>query len=194
MYDGRTGNGKPKSFDTGLGQPYENRACLFEPTGRNEHSAVAKTKLAGTGLRKIFGEELTGSDFLKIWPRIERSTISNYASDVIVRHHPCTMRFKGFTADGRAETLELLMLPLLPTRRNATHILATLAPVAEPYWLGDYPVVRTELISMRTLWVDGLPDVISAVPPKREIPRSGSRTKTSSSPAAPFQLIRGGID
>lgn len=147
-------------------------------------------RLAGTGLRKIFGEELTGTDFLRIWPRIEQSTISGHASDVIIRHQPCSMRFKGFTRDGRAEMLELMMLPLLPTERNATHILATLAPLAEPYWLGDYPIVRTELISMRTLGVERSSEGAdtSLI---NEVAEPVSAPEVSQ--AGPFQLIRGGI-
>ena len=148
-------------------------------------------RLAGTGLRKIFGKELTGQDFLGIWPRIERPAISNLASDVIVRHDACTLRFKGFISDGRAEMLELLMLPLLPTRKNATHILATIAPVAEPYWLGDHPIVRTELISMRTLGIEcsSVESVEEEVTAESDAPTGQKVSQTG-----PFQLIRGGIE
>ncbi|MEM7428268.1 MAG: PAS domain-containing protein [Pseudomonadota bacterium] len=144
-------------------------------------------RLAGTGLRKIFGKELTDKDFMAIWPRVERSTIAGLASDVILRHKPASIRFKGFTSDGRAETIELLMLPLLPARRNVTHILATMVPVAEPYWLGDQPVVRTELISIREIWIESFSDTTAPAAPA---PATSGQIET----AARLQLIRGGID
>ena len=149
-------------------------------------------RLAGTGLRKIFCKELTGSDFLGLWPQIERSTISQRASDVVVRHRPCSIRFKGFTSDGRTETLELLMLPLLPTQRNATHILATLAPVTEPYWHGDYPIIRTELISLRSLPVHSVSDISEA----GLFEKAEDETVLAEIPMAAraFQVIQGGID
>ncbi len=149
-------------------------------------------RLAGTGLRKIFGQELTDRDFLELWPRVERNAIASLASDVIVRHKAGSIRFKGFTSDGRVETIELLMLPLLPSRRNATQILATLAAVAEPYWLGDYPIVRTELISMREIWTDAFSEPVEpanrvGIPSLPETPARPAREPQ-------LQLIRGGIE
>ncbi len=149
-------------------------------------------RLAGTGLRKIFGKELTGEDFLELWPRVERNAIAQLASDVIIRHKPSSLRFKGFTSDGRVETIELLMLPLLPSRRNATHILATLAPVAEPYWLGDHPIVRTEMISMREIWTESFSEpAVPAPAPLASIKRPAPANQPG---AAQLQLIRGGIE
>ena len=40
-------------------------------------------RLAGTALRKIFGKELTGSDFLALWSAVEQTTIAELASTVL---------------------------------------------------------------------------------------------------------------
>lgn len=111
-------------------------------------------RLAGTGLRTIFGLELSGNDFLGLWPEIEQSTIAERANEVIAQHKPSVIRFKGFTDDGRAEGMELLMLPLLSSNCHTTQIIAVIVPFTEPYWIGQRPIVRTELISMRPIWLN----------------------------------------
>ena len=112
-------------------------------------------RLAGTALRTIFGKELTGTSFLDLWSPVERTTIAGLAATVLSKHQPATVRFKGFAKDGRAEGVEMIMLPISShTNRQETQILAAIAPLTAPYWLGVHPIVRTELISHRLIRTD----------------------------------------
>lgn len=111
-------------------------------------------RLAGTALRKIFGKELTGTDFLALWSPIEQTTIAELASTVLSAHQPATVRFKGFSSDGRAEGIEMIMLPISHANRKETQIVAAIAPLTAPYWLGVHAIVRTELISHRLIRTD----------------------------------------
>ncbi len=112
-------------------------------------------RLAGTALRTIFGKELTGTNFLHLWSPVERTTIADVASTVVANHQPATVRFKGFAKDGRAEGIEMIMLPISSQgEQNETQILAAIAPLTAPYWLGVHPIARTELISHRLIRTD----------------------------------------
>ncbi len=111
-------------------------------------------RLAGTDLRKIFGKELTGTDFLSLWSPVEQGTIAELAALVVSKHQPATVRFKGFVRDGRAEGIEMIMLPMTHAQRQETQIVAVIAPLTGPYWLGVHPIVRNELISHRVIRTD----------------------------------------
>lgn len=111
-------------------------------------------RLAGTALRKVFGKELTGTDFLSLWSQVEQDTILELAALVVSKHQPATVRFKGFARDGRAEGIEMIMLPMVTTQQNETQIIAVIAPLTGPYWLGVHPILRNELISHRLIRTD----------------------------------------
>ncbi len=111
-------------------------------------------RLAGTALRKVFGKELTNTDFLALWSPVEQATIAELASIVVAKHQPATVRFKGFVKDGRAEGFELILLPMTHANRQETQIVAAVAPLTGPYWLGVHPIIRTELISHRIIRTD----------------------------------------
>ena len=184
-----------------------------------------KFRLAGTALRTIFGKELTGTGFLALWSPVERTTIAGLAATVLSQHQPATVRFKGFAKDGRAEGIEMIMLPISnQDDPQETQILAAIAPLTAPYWLGVHAIVRTELISHRLIRTDpyaamdsrpqdvfadkGRP-LTAPVPeeskpvPKR-VPQHYPTTTTNqnatsgvhsaSSEPIKLQLIRGGID
>ncbi|NNF79916.1 MAG: PAS domain-containing protein [Rhizobiales bacterium] len=111
-------------------------------------------RLAGTALRKIFGKELTGTSFLELWSPVEQTTIADLASIVISKHQPATVRFKGFAEDGRVEGIELIMLPMVHADRRETQIIAAIAALTGPYWLGMHSIVRNEMISHRLIRTD----------------------------------------
>ncbi len=121
---------------------------------RNPVQSAYAFRLAGTALRKFFGKELTGTSFLALWSPVEKATIAELASLVVSKHQPATVRFKGFVKDGRAEGLELIMLPITRADRQETQIIAAIAPLTGPYWLGVHPIVRNELISHRVIRTD----------------------------------------
>ncbi len=112
-------------------------------------------RLAGTALRTIFGKELTGTNFLHLWSPVERTTIAELAATVLSNHQPATVRFKGFAKDGRAEGIEMIMLPISSqSEQHETQILAAIAPLTAPSWVGVHAIARTELISHRLIRTD----------------------------------------
>ena len=121
---------------------------------RNPVKPTFTFRLAGTELRKIFGKELTGTNFLGLWSSVEQTTIAELASIVISKHQPATVRFKGFANDGRVEGFEMILLPMLHSERQETQIITAIAPLTGPYWLGMHPIVRNELISHRLIRTD----------------------------------------
>ncbi|MCP5081905.1 MAG: PAS domain-containing protein [Alphaproteobacteria bacterium] len=181
-------------------------------------------RLAGTALRKIFGKELTGTSFLALWSPVEQTTIAELASIVISKHQPATVRFKGFAEDGRVEGIELIMLPMVHTDRRQTQIIAAIAPLTGPYWLGMHAIVRNEMISHRLIRTDpysgvdsrpqdvfadkGRPLTAPVMAESKPLPGKAPQHYPSSSahadatvatpriefPPRKLQLIRGGID
>lgn len=95
-------------------------------------------RLAGTRLCALFGRELKGESFVKLWDRTDQAALRELIGVVMEEKVGVVASASGFKADDDLLTinLELLLLPLAYRSKNDARVLGSLAPLAAPYWLG----------------------------------------------------------
>jgi hypothetical protein len=95
-------------------------------------------RLAGTRLCALFGRELKGEGFLKLWERSGQTSLRELIAVVLEEKCGVVASVSGATASDAvlAVKLELLLLPLASETRAEARIMGALAPMAAPYWLG----------------------------------------------------------
>jgi hypothetical protein len=95
-------------------------------------------RIAGTRLCALFGRELKGENFLKLWQRTGQTTIRELIAVVMDEKVGVVASVNGSTSDDTLlpVNLEMLILPLASHARGEARVMGALAPLAAPYWLG----------------------------------------------------------
>lgn len=95
-------------------------------------------RLAGTRLCALFGRELKGESFIRLWERSGQTAIRELLAVVMEEKAGVAASVTGSTGDDSllAVNLELLLLPLSHQSKAEARVLGALAPMAAPYWLG----------------------------------------------------------
>jgi hypothetical protein len=95
-------------------------------------------RIAGTRLCALFGRELKGESFIRLWQRPNQTALRELIGVVMEEKVGVVASVTGATADDTLlpVTLEMLMLPLAYQSRAEARLLGALAPMAAPYWLG----------------------------------------------------------
>jgi hypothetical protein len=108
-------------------------------------------RLAGTRLCALFGRELKGESFLKLWPRPAQANIREMLAAVIDEKAGMVASATAAPADDSLLTiqLELLLLPLAFRSRSEARLLGAMAPMTAPYWLGAKTIGPLTLGSFR---------------------------------------------
>lgn len=114
-------------------------------------------RLAGTGICRLWGRELTGRNALEGWHRFDHATLAKALEGVITTLQPFVARFSAQSEDGETVGIELLALPAYPDGRREPHILASFLPFREPQWSGERRLAGFELSSLRVIWTEPLP-------------------------------------
>jgi len=101
-------------FDRGLGHPF---------------------RLAGTRVCALFGRELKNEHFTDLWDG-SRAAIADLLDGIADEATGLVASASGHTAEGWAQDVELVLLPL--AHRGDTHarMIGALAPLSVPFWLG----------------------------------------------------------
>jgi len=133
---------------------------VLEADGLARHSF----RLAGTRLCALFGRELKGESFVKLWQRSGQAAIRELIAVVVEEQAGIVAQVTGATADDRLlpVNLELLLLPLAYPMRAEARVLGAMAPTATPYWLGAKATGPLTLGMFRHVG----PAVDAAVPPR----------------------------
>ena len=108
-------------------------------------------RLAGTRVCALFGREVKGWSFADLCNEESRGEIESLLVAVSEDKTGAVAGLRGETADGLDLALELLLLPLAHQGEARIRALGVLAPMQPPYWLGERPLVRLELRSVRHL-------------------------------------------
>ncbi len=114
-------------------------------------------RLAGTGICRLWGRELTGRQVLEDWRHVERDTMRKAFDGVATALQPFVARFAARSLDGEEVGIELLALPVYPAARRQPQILASLMPFREPVWSGECRLTSFRLSSLRVIWTEPLP-------------------------------------
>ena len=98
--------------------------------------------LAGTRVCALFGREIKGERFNALWSEASRAQISNIGNAAVNEAIGAVAGVTGRTEKGAETELELLLLPIDHDGRTRVRALGSLAPLAQPYWLGAEPIVE----------------------------------------------------
>ena len=93
-------------------------------------------RLAGTRVCALFGRELRGQSFLGLWDADSRAALADLMSTVGDDTAGAVASVSARTAEGWAQGLELLVLPLRQRGETQARMIGVLAPFSVPFWLG----------------------------------------------------------
>ncbi|MBN9028151.1 MAG: PAS domain-containing protein [Rhizobiales bacterium] len=108
---------------------------------------TAPFRLAGTRFCANLGRELTGSDFLSLWPSADRDALTSALGAIVSNGATAVLEVLGRTGRGNPLTAEMLLLPVSQDGRRIDRVLGLLAPLERPYWLGLHPIPQLEIAS-----------------------------------------------
>src|SRR5262249_42316291 len=93
-------------------------------------------RLAGTRVCALFGRELKNERFIDMWSAASRAMVADLLDSVADEATGLVASASGRTAEGWAQDVELVLLPL--AHRGDTHarMIGALAPLSTPFWLG----------------------------------------------------------
>ncbi len=114
-------------------------------------------RLAGTGICRLWGRELTGREVLENWRPHERDSMTKALDGVVTAHQPFVARFAARSLDGDDVGIEILALPVYKDARREPYVLASLMPFREPAWSGESRLTTFGLSSLRVIWTEPLP-------------------------------------
>lgn len=108
-------------------------------------------RLAGTRVCALFGRELKNQGFFDLWDAAGRAALADLIDGVADEATGLVASAKGRTAEGWAQDVELVLLPL--AQRGDTHrrMIGALAPLSAPFWLGTAALGALTLGTVRHL-------------------------------------------
>lgn len=105
-----------------------------------DHGAGYPFRLAGTRICALFGRELKGESFVRLWDAESQRTIVELLGILADEWVGTVAGVAARDGNGEAVDLELLLLPLSATRPNLQRTIGILAPLKVPPWIGLSPV------------------------------------------------------
>jgi hypothetical protein len=108
-------------------------------------------RLAGTKVCALFGRELKGEPFAKLWGDAWREPAIKLVDLTADEWVGLVAGVTGRVDDGPTVDLELLLLPLSYRGRAHARVLGVLAPLGTPLGLGTTPLTSLQLGSLRHL-------------------------------------------
>jgi hypothetical protein len=108
-------------------------------------------RLAGTRVCALFGRELKNAPFVSLWDSETRVALADLLDVIADEATGVVAAARGRTAQGWAQDVELVLLPL--TQRGDTHarMIGALAPLSVPFWLGSAKLGALTLGNIRHL-------------------------------------------
>ena len=127
----------------------------------------ATVRLAGTRVCALYGRELKGMPFARLWGPHAADPwrlIEIVAQDTL----GVVAGLRGTNAAGESLDMELLLLPLRHRGRTQVRALGTLTPESAPHWLGLRPLVSSETTALRVLARRGTEGGLPPSPPAND--------------------------
>jgi hypothetical protein len=119
-------------------------------------------RLVGTGIARLWGNGLTGTEVAADWPEVYRHSLAHALDGVCDRHQSFVARLKGVTAGGEAVGLELFAAPVEASDGASIQAWCSVVAIREPAWLGRIPIVYTELSNLIAVGMDRLAGEIAS--------------------------------
>jgi hypothetical protein len=108
-------------------------------------------RLSGTRLDALFGRDLKGSSFGRLWGETHRRPIREIVTDVLDESLPAVIGGSAGPDGAQPLRFEMLLLPLRHLGRTHARMLGSLAFASTPTWLGLRPVCDLNVTSWRML-------------------------------------------
>jgi hypothetical protein len=143
-------------------------------------------RLAGTRVCAIFGRELKGESFVRIWDEADRGHIHDLVAIVADEGTGIVAGAVATASEDRTTELELLLLPLLHEGPAHVRLLGALSPLKVPFWLGRSPVETLTLGALRHL------DADSKAKPAPRLLRGAPSAGQGDTPPPGFMVYEGG--
>ncbi|MDP9136879.1 MAG: PAS domain-containing protein [Pseudomonadota bacterium] len=120
-------------------------------------SGEHRLRLAGTGICRMWQDNLTGKFLFSTWNKFERRTIGELLRGTTENCQPFAMRVRAKTATGSLTSLEILGLPVQARDSDPHQVMGIIVPFHQPAWLGRDRLISFELSSVRVVWTDQVP-------------------------------------
>ena len=108
-------------------------------------------RLAGTRVCALFGRELKNERFIDLWGAGDRAALADLVDGIADEATGVVASAKGRTAEGWAQDVELVMLPLSHRGDTRARMIGALAPLSVPFWLGTAKLGALTLGTVRHL-------------------------------------------
>ncbi len=125
---------------------------------------AAEFRLAGTRLCALFGRELKGQTFERLWPAHAGPEARRCVDTVMDEAAGLVSGQVGATLDGQTINLEMLLLPMRHGGRTHALALGALSPATIPAWFGLRPVAFLNTVSQRVIRTSWTPPGLHAKP------------------------------
>ncbi len=126
---------------------------ILEVNDRERYSV----RLAGTRVCSLYCRELKGTNLLDLWEEEDRSAIATLAAAVVEDGAAAVVTIDVRTARDQNVACEMILLPLRNGAKSFDRVLGSLAALERPHWLGNEPVVRQAITSLRLIWPQETP-------------------------------------
>jgi hypothetical protein len=111
-------------------------------------------RLAGTKVCALFGREMKDRSFLDLWSEDCRKDVADLLSIVNNEMLGVVAGATGVTARGYEVELEFILLPLAHQGHARVRAVGVMAPLTQPYWLGELSVTGLTLGALRHITED----------------------------------------
>lgn len=157
---------------------------------------IAAIRLAGGNLRTMFGEDLRGKAFAKLWLNGVERKPSTIASRCIDDTTPFVLHADGLTRAGSVSELELLMVPLMGSDGQSNRIVGSLADLDQDNPFTKKHLIGMSLTSIKAIEHDTIPvDFRSKQRPNLiKTPKADALSGKSDRKTSHLYIIDGGID
>ncbi len=143
--------GERASPERGEIEPGAIRHVLADTFILDTDGAAPIVRLAGTRLCALFGRELRGEDFTRLWDGMGRADIERLLRGVMDETTGLVGGLVGTTEAGDEINLEMLLLPLRHHGKTHARLLGAISPATIPVWLGARPVEHLRTLSLRMI-------------------------------------------
>ncbi len=114
-------------------------------------------RLAGTRLCSAYGQELRGQSISSFWSESDRESVETLLYSITEDAAAAVIGIQAQSSAGNSLPLEMLLLPLFQDSGKLTRVLGGLVPLESAYWIGEEPLVRQNIRSLRLIWPDKQP-------------------------------------
>jgi hypothetical protein len=129
---------------------------------------AAEFRLAGTRLCALFGRELRGQPFERLWPGHATAEARRCVDIVMDEMSGLVTGHVGATLEGSTIILETLLLPLRHGGKTHALALGALSPATIPAWFGLHPIAALKTVSQRVIRTSRIPSGLNAAPEERQ--------------------------